>query len=251
MLWLYLRGADARVMAGKEATRVLIATKQIPAGTSGAEIKKGSYVEVVTMPKTSVPADALTAIDEALEGLVLNADVERRQLLLRGAFDQPTELSGGLRIPEGKVAISVPVITTAGMGYVEPGSQIAFYDTFTLMEGKNGVPAGDDFKREHSYNHATRLVLPKAEVIAVGVPGQVGARTSADKDGSSTDIVASEGDAPVQAITETTVVTVALTQAEAERLIHAAQTGKLYIALLDDTSELNPGPGVDYDSLFK
>ncbi|MBN1172018.1 MAG: hypothetical protein JXA67_07570 [Micromonosporaceae bacterium] len=250
MLLIYIRAADNRAVAGKEPTRVLVATKRIPAGTTGAEIKTGSYVEVVTMPKTSVPADVLSSIDESLEELVVNADVQKRQLILRGAFGQATDLSGGLQIPEGKVAVSIPIVTTAGMKYVSPGSRIALYDTFTMREDKGMIPGGDDFKREYLLTHATRLLLPKAEVIAVGIPGQAGARTSST--GSGTSVVESESDGGESEakIEEMTVVTLALTQSEAERTILAAETGRLYIVLLDDTSDLKPGPGVNYDSLF-
>ncbi len=41
-----------------------------------------------------------------------------------------------------------------------------------------------------------------------------------------------------------------MAQDEAERLILASQTSQLYIALLDDSSEVRPGPGVDTQTLF-
>lgn len=263
MVWLYVRGADNRAVAGKEATRVLIATKQIPKGTTGAAINKGGYAHLVTMPKSSVPEGALDAIGQNLEVLSMNADIAPQQLLLEGMFEQPAVLSGGLNIPEGKVAVSVPVITTAGTGYVAPGSTLAIFDTFTVWGGAAGVPdgatrpdvpnlpAGDDLNREYAKLHATRLVLAKAEVVAVGIPGQAGAETNSQTSG--TDVVSKEGDkssSSAAQVATVSVITFALTQNEAERLIHAAQTGRLYIAVVNDSSDIKPGPGVDYDSMF-
>jgi pilus assembly protein CpaB len=46
------------------------------------------------------------------------------------------------------------------------------------------------------------------------------------------------------------VVTVAVTQPEAERLIQATQTGALYFALLTDSSDVKIGPGVTNLSMF-
>jgi pilus assembly protein CpaB len=79
-------------------------------------------------------------------------------------------------------------------------------------------------------------------VIAVGANGP-GGETSAKV---ATDD-ASPGAAPQ---TGTVLVTVAVSQREAERLVHAAQTGMLYLALLTESSHLTPGPGVDNHSLF-
>jgi pilus assembly protein CpaB len=41
------------------------------------------------------------------------------------------------------------------------------------------------------------------------------------------------------------MITVAVDQADAQRLIHVAQTGRLYFALLTGTSKIAPGSGVD------
>jgi pilus assembly protein CpaB len=50
---------------------------------------------------------------------------------------------------------------------------------------------------------------------------------------------------------ETVLITVAVNQKQAEQLIHATQTGSLYLALLSDTSKVAPSLGVDNNSLFK
>ena len=47
---LYVRGAEQRALAGKDAVNVAIATKRIPAGTTGTRIRDGGYYEVVAMP---------------------------------------------------------------------------------------------------------------------------------------------------------------------------------------------------------
>jgi pilus assembly protein CpaB len=41
------------------------------------------------------------------------------------------------------------------------------------------------------------------------------------------------------------MITVAVAQADAQRLIHVAQTGRLYFALLSGTSAVTPNVGVD------
>src|SRR4051812_33313091 len=86
----YVGQTENRVLAGKQAVHVLLAAKRIPAGTSGAELRSGGFIETVAMPATSVPADALATVDPSLEKLVLTSDLQPRQLVLRGAFGEET-----------------------------------------------------------------------------------------------------------------------------------------------------------------
>lgn len=52
---VYVRGADSRALAGKRAVSVLVAAKRIPAGTTGAQIRTGGYVEAVSTPSPRYP----------------------------------------------------------------------------------------------------------------------------------------------------------------------------------------------------
>jgi pilus assembly protein CpaB len=247
----YVRAADQRAIAGREAVWVLVATKRIPAGTTAERIRSGGYVERVAMPATTVPVGALSELDAELNDLTLTADVQAAQLLLRGLLGESAEVSGGLPLPEGQLAVSVEM-TMAGRvaDFVRPGSKVAVFDTFTLQEGKGRIPAGDGLSRGYELNQATRVLLPRVEVIAVGQRGTDEATGPAPAAGATP---AADGDAKPKAKAKagaTVLVTVAVTQPEAERLVHAAQTGALYLALLDDTAKIEPGLGVDNDTLF-
>ncbi|MEV4706189.1 Flp pilus assembly protein CpaB [Actinoplanes sp. NPDC049316] len=243
----YVRGADQRALAGREAVWVLVTKQLIPAGTSAAAVRDGGYVERVAMPAATVPANALGELDEQLGGLVLTADVAASRLLLRGMFAEPSEVTGGLAVPDGKLAVSVQVTAAARVaGYVRPGSRVAVFTTFTMREGRGRVPAGDGLSSGHDYNQATRLLLPRVEVIAVGERGVAGAVTARDGAPDATATTASSG-AKAAAVM---LVTVAVTQAEAEKLLHVSLTGVLSLALLDDTATVEPDEGVDNNSLF-
>lgn len=243
----YVRGADERALAGREAVRVLVASRRIPAGTSVARLRTGGYVDRVVMPAATVPTGALADLDRKLDSLELTAEVQAGQLLLRGMFGESARLSGGLAVPDGKLAVSVEMTAPARVaGFVVPGAKVAVFDTFTMQEGKGRIPAGDGLTSAHEANHATRVLLPRLEVIAVGERGTAGAQTSAPAAGTPP-----SGQSTTKAKAGATVlVTVAVSQAEAERLVHAAQTGTLYLALLDDTATIEPGPGVDNNTLF-
>lgn len=242
---LYVAGADARALKGNRAVSVLLVAKRIPAGTTGAQVRSGGFVEPATLPATSVPSDAMSKLDADLDALVLTADVQPRQVLLRGAFEEPTNLTGGLAIPEGRIAVTIEVPGGAALRFIRPGSKVVVFDTFSAEVGKR-TPAGDRLSFGIGSNQVTRVLLPRVEVIAVGLPGESSAATS-----TGTKVTTEEGGAAKSAKGGTAAVTFAVVQSEAEILVHASQTGTLFIAVLDDTSDVRPGPGVDNNSLFK
>jgi pilus assembly protein CpaB len=234
---VYVRSADSRALAGKRAVNVLVATKRIPAGTTGARIRSGGYVEVVSMPQSSVPVDAMSAVDTSLEKLAVNADVQSRQLLLRGSFGAPTATTGGLALPEGKIAVSISAAGTVG-GFVRAGAEVAIFDSFATDQNSN-IPDGERLSSGKNIHQVTRVLLPRVEVIAVG-----------DKtaSASTTSTTSTDGSTPNPETGAT--ITVAVNQEEAERLIHALQTGTLYFALLDESSDIKSGAGVNNSNLF-
>src|SRR5690349_19071558 len=118
-VWLYAKSADSRALAGKQAKTVLVATKAIPAGTTGAQIRDGGFVQAVTMPANTLPEDALAKIDSSLDKLVLTSQLGARQLVLRGMFGEQTSVSGGLPLPDGKLAVSVQMTASEQVaGYI-------------------------------------------------------------------------------------------------------------------------------------
>ncbi|HEX6076965.1 MAG TPA: Flp pilus assembly protein CpaB [Micromonosporaceae bacterium] len=242
----YVSYADARAIAGKKAVTVMVAKQRIPAGTSGARIRADGLAEPVRMPAETVPPGTLDQVGQELDDLVVTSDVQGSQLLLRGMFGDAVKSTGGLAIPEGKMAVSVQLLSPEQVaGFVRPGATIAIFDTFT-MAGNNRVPSGEGLGRAKSDNHATRVLLPRVEVLAVGTYGVEGTRTSNGKTTrrASTGSRSDSGQAAV-------LVTVAVTQSEAERLVHAVRTGTLYLALVTESTDIEPGAGVDNRSLFK
>jgi pilus assembly protein CpaB len=240
----YVRGADRRALAGREAVWTLIAAKRIPAGTTGQQIRDGGFVVRVAMPAATVPPDAVETIDDQLAALAVTAELQPSQLLLRGLFGESTTVSGGLALPAGKLAVSVEMTATARVaGFVRPGSKVAVFDTFTVRDGKGRVPSGTRLTDNYQYNHATRILLPRIEVLAVGELGTAQVATSTTVTGPA----AAKDTAKTG---QTMIITLAADQVEAEKLIHASLTGTLSLALLDDTATIEPGAGVDNDSLF-
>ncbi|GGS86890.1 hypothetical protein GCM10010156_51810 [Planobispora rosea] len=235
---VYVSGAEERALEGKKVVTVLVAKERIPAGTTGERVRSGDLTEPVRMPAETVPADALGRLDAGLDELALTSGLQPRQLLLRGMFAARQQAAGGLVIPEGKLAVTVEMTVAADVaGYVRPDTQVVVFDTFNVLEGRDGVPSGDRLAEGADTNKATRVLLPRVQVLAVGQRRAVPAENAAAEQEQEQE--------------RTVLVTVAVNQDEAERLVHGAQTGTLYLGLLTGTSDVAPGPGVDNHSLFR
>ncbi|MDQ0368763.1 Flp pilus assembly protein CpaB [Catenuloplanes indicus] len=218
----YVRGAEERAVAQTDPVWVLVSTGTIPAGTTGAQIRERGLTQRVAMPAETVPQGALGELAADLDGLALTGEVGASQLLLAGMFGTPTALTGGLPVPAGKLAVSVQVGAAAQVaGYVRPGATVTIFNTYESGDGR-----------------VTRVLLPEVDVIGVGERGSAGAAvTAVQQNGAET--------APA-----TTMLTVAVDQDQAERLVHASQTGSLYLALRDETARVSVGDGVTDRDLF-
>jgi len=219
-MYVYVKQADARALAGTKAADVLIVQKAIPAGTSVKNVLSGAYLRADHVPATSVPADAISAMSGAMAALVATADLQPGQIVLRQSFGELVPTTSGLEIPSGMLALSFSVSTPGDVGgYVQPNSQIAIFDTYApISKAGTNSTTGDA-------NKVTRLLLPRVQVLAVSAAAP-----------KSTNKAAGNG---------TLMVTVALNQADAQRLIHEFESGSLYLALLTQTSRTGPAPGVD------
>lgn len=225
---VYVSKADARALAGQQAVTVLVATEPIPAGTSVAAAKSAFAVE--QMPAGSVPSDVLREISKESADLVTSTDIAQGQLLTARMLVKKSETTAIL-IPEGKLAISIPVEGgEQSGGQLKPGFKVALFNTFTVAEGKPSyTPSGEELTFGEDKNQATRLLLPEVEVISV----------ISDNDEDS-------GDAFGKFL-----VTVAVSQREAEKLVHALATGVVSIAQINDDSQVAPSKGIDTYHLFE
>lgn len=227
---VYVSRADARALEGKEAVAVLVATEPIPAGTTAAAAKQALRAE--NMPAASVPSDVVASIDDNLADLVTSTDLATGQLLTRGMLVTKSSQSS-IVLPKGMLAVTIPLSGgDHGGDQIKTGFKVAVFDTFTVGDNNaNGfTPSGEQLAFGEDKNQATRLLLPEVEVI------DVLAEKPRGEDGSG-------GFGKY-------LVTVAVTQPAAERLIHALNTGTVSLAQVNDDSDVKRGRGVDNNKLF-
>lgn len=228
-IYSYTRKADSRALAGQQAVRVLVASKSISAGTPANR----ALTTVARFPRSTVPSDAITD-PKQITGQVAAANIANHQMLTAGLFEkkkaksakEASTIAGGLKVPNGMVAMPGS-FTPTGQKYIKPGSVIAVFEAYTPMRAGSQAPAGDGIEHKQNANHVSRLLVPRATVLAV-----------------DTDPKANDG-------TKVTYV-LAVTQRQAEQLILGLATGDPLVGVLrSDSSTLTPSQGLDNAHIFE
>jgi pilus assembly protein CpaB len=242
----YARTADRRALAGQQAVHAFVAVKPVPAGTTAGKAVADGLIARKLIARAAVPDDVLTAVEGGYDQLVATSAIQPGELVLRPRFAARGTTQGALLVPEGLLAVSVALDDPSHVGpFVTVGSQVAVFDTFNVLEtnAKDVTPAGDHLTDRHEYRRATRLLLPSVEVLAVGAATTAMPVPDPAKKSGSSAVSGAQADA-------TALFTLAVTQKQAELLVHAARTGTLTFALLGPNTGAQPGRGVDDLSLF-
>jgi pilus assembly protein CpaB len=237
----YVHGADARALAGQRAVSVLVAQDKIPSGTTAGTALQSGMLVSQKLPASAVPSEAVSSITAAVSGLVMGTEVEPGQVLLRPMLVASSQLTGALAIPQGMVAVTVSTCMPGAVaGYVQPGSHVAVFGTFSDIKnngsqscgGSGSSPGSGQTNLAHVH---TRILLPRVLVLAVGaatVSGQNGTSSGSTLPNSSSSSSSTSSASSQNAV----MVTLAVNQADAERLITLDSSGLTYLALLSPSS---------------
>jgi pilus assembly protein CpaB len=221
LVFVYVKGADARAMQGQAPVEVLKAVAQIEPGETLVEAQTAGKLELQAVPAEQVLEGALSALGDLGEAVAL-APIFPNEQITGTKFGSAGE-EDVLALPKGTVAISVNLTDTGRVaGFVTPGTEVALF-----VNGAVG-PDGEE---------VARLLLPAVEVVAVA-QATVGTETGAEAAAATTEQL------------PRTLVTLALPQADAERVLYASTHGELAFALRSDSSDVGPSTGVGAANLF-
>lgn len=230
LVFLYVQGVDNRAVAGQERVEVLTATEVIAAGESVEDAQAAGKLDFASVPSADVLDGALESTETIQGKLALTAIYPKEQILAAkfGAAGAKETIT----IPDDTMAISVQLDDPARVaGFVTPGSSVAI---FVSAEPEEILPDGTT----KTLPDFTRLLIPKVDVIGVGDTTLL-STTKTDPEGTQT----------TEQIPKT-LLTLSLTQPQAEKVIFASRNGILTFGLLNDKSTVRPGPGVVLQNLF-
>ncbi len=221
LVFLYVREADSRADQRYDAVPVLRVVKQIAAGETVEAAQAEGKIETSSVSRKERSPDALT--DTApIAGKVAVAAISPNAQLLSSQFGDSGATSA-LTIPKGKIAVSVNLSDPSRVaGFVNPGDSVAVF--------LSGSAGGGTF---------TRLLLPNIQVIGAGTTTMVASTTTDPTGAQTTDQL------------PTTLLTLAVTQSEAERVLFASTNGDLAFGLMNADSQVAPSKGITDLNLFQ
>jgi pilus assembly protein CpaB len=230
MIVLYVQGIDARATKDQELVEVLVATETIDTGESVADAQEAGKIEKSEVRRADLVDGSLSSTS-SISDLVAIGTVYPGEQLIAKKFGSLGDTQS-LVIPDDKMAISVELTDFERVaGFVNPGNEVAVFAT--ALDPVALLPDN----KEQKLGSVTRIVLTRVPVLGVGTTS-VTSRTTQDEDGATTEEVAR------------TILTIAVTQDEAERLIQADRNTELNFALLTDDSKVENGPGATLGTVF-
>lgn len=230
LIVLYVQGIDQRATEGQEMVEVLTASATIESGEDVATAQAGGKFEKSQVRSEDLVDGALTTTSSITDAVALGTIYPGEQILA-AKFGSISD-ADGLVIPDDKLAVSVELSDPERVaGFVNPGSNVAiFFSTDPVVTQPDGT--------EKTLPPYTRLLLAKVQVIGVGTT-TVSAKT-----------ITTEAGAEVTEQIPRTILTVALNQKDAEKLIFASRNSDVSFALLSKNTKISDQPGVSASELM-
>ncbi len=195
-VFLYVHGIRQQAESGGARVTVIVSKQDIPAGTRLDGLIEDGAFTTRSIPKDAVVGGAVTALSQ-LQGHVTSTPILAGEQIPTARLQGSTELPGGaLGIPDGFQGVTIPLDTPEVVGgAVQRGDHVTIYGTFTEMGGTGSL---DD---------VTSVIVPDAHVI----------KTSKTA---------------IEEPSRQTMVTMALSPRDAEKVVFAQESGHVWMALL-------------------
>ncbi len=232
----YVQTSEERALAGQELVSVYVVRNPVPAGTPVGELANDLALEQV--PAKVRAAEAVTELDALDPSLVTTTNLVPGEQLVTARLGSAKSrvLAAGLdAIPDGLVEVTVSLTAQKALGgQLVPGDYVAVLASFDLFNFDPEVTAEDGVVTQTEVSieggPATAILMRQALVtnVQANLPPTFNA---VDENGGVGQVPNSE-----------LFVTFAVVPDQAERLIFAAEYGRIW--LLRD-SELAPGSSPD------
>jgi len=202
---VYAQAADGRAVDGQATQSVFIAKAGVPMGTTAADAVNQKLMVSEKVVAKGVPEGALKAVTADIAKLVATSPILPGEIVLASRFGAIANMAKTQAIPAGMIAITVSLTDPQGIApFLTPQSRIVIFDTLGGKSASTAAPTP-----------VTTILLPDVEVIGVGdQTAQPAPSSASDK--------ASQQPASIAAL-----VTVAVSPADAQLLVHAVQAGNL------------------------
>ncbi|MGP0221884.1 MULTISPECIES: Flp pilus assembly protein CpaB [unclassified Paenarthrobacter] len=235
LLVTYVQGADKRAQQGLEPVSVLVIKEKVPAGTKVEDL--GNKVKSETLPQSAVAQGTVSALSDQ-KGKVTSVDLQPGEQLLGVKLVNPNELvPGTVPVPEGLQETTFVLAPERILGgRIEAGDTVTVYASFKLDEA---VPAGSGLPAQLTgWKDFTELLYHDVVVTAV----QQAAPEAEKSAGTDKGVALPNGSA---------YVTVAVSDANAAKMVFGAEFGSLWLSKQTDKTVKSDPPTTTFGGLVQ
>lgn len=227
VLVAFVRGAEARALAGQETVEVLVVKEPVSKETTAEEL--AAFVTTERVPAKVRAAGSVDDLDD-LEGQVVAVDLVPGEQVVRTRFATPAQLAeqSQVEVPEGlqEVTISIEPHRAVG-GQLRPGDLVGFLSSFNLEDKREDEQIAEEENPDYrqQLSETTKTILHGLLVTNVQVE-QLPQTATAEGEG--------EPSGPDLAPTGNLLVTLAVDTSQAERIVFTAEHGTVWLTAQDE-----------------
>ncbi len=207
-VFVYTSGIESRMRSEQKLVPTLMARQAIPVGVSLSSAFSSGLIEIREVAKQTLPSESISAVDSKNGALVALHELQPGQFITTPNFGIRATNTSALKIPQGLLAITVTIGEPEKVAtFLQPGSEIAIFGTADSNTGGGKTKI-------------TKVLFPRVQVLAVG--NQLVANNSSQAPAASSNLI-----------------TLAVSPAQAIKLINAVRTLSLYFALRSDSVDFS------------
>lgn len=260
----YITSVKASLEEEVEKVGVLVAAQNIPKETTVEAIIAANMVATREIPRKYLANGVLTSLDK-YKGYVVAASINEGEQITATKFIKPEEMGLAFVVPEGMLAISIPVNEVIGVSnLINVGDRVNVIATFWPEEETSQTTQKEEIAETVAEvqsaeietktkgvslkveKEMTKTLLWNVEVLYVGTK----VVTSEDAKGT-TGLIGGQTRTETQA-KEIKTVTLAVTPEDAEKLVFTEEMGSVWLVLApSDGIERQETPGRTLDNIFE
>lgn len=229
LTYVYVQRVEKTTIEGTAPRPVLVATRFLPARSTGEAIVSAGAYEVREVPARFVAPGAFTSVEE-LAGLILTDDIAGGEQLTASRFGGSEAEVFFADFPRGTEALSLPYDYISGVsGKVKPGDEVNVFVTVGAQRPSrariniSGGIADDEVDIDVALEEGSITGVSSSKVFA----GQGGETFLLLREVQVMEVLTGEA-----AAGGPSTMVVAVDPQEAALLVHAQQTAKLWYTLV-------------------
>ncbi|MFF1251032.1 Flp pilus assembly protein CpaB [Pseudarthrobacter sp. NPDC058329] len=221
LLFNYVQGAERRALANTETEVVFVVKQEVPAGTPAGQLNQ--YLIKKAVPRMAVAEDAVVDLG-SVGAMVTSVGLVPGEQLLTSRLVDATTFMGPARVevPAGlqEITFRLDIDRVVG-GSIQAGDTVGVFVSLGDPAAADPAAAGAS---------GTQLTFHKVLVTAVQFSSGQAAQTQGEATQATSAGALNSESSSKQGSSDSYLITLARNAVDAEKLVYAAEFGKIYLS---------------------